>query len=259
MDQRVVNASGKESRDINSEIKQLISSGARKISVQDPGSKHNLAIAIIDPSSHWARAHGFEPAPLEKYHLNPGISVKDVELTMEGSVGYYCAGLNDGPTIVIKGRAGWALAENMMGGNVICEKVAGSSTGSCIRSGTLVVKGNVGGRTGISQKGGTILVGGDSGFNTGFMMQAGRMVICGNVGRGVGDSMYDGEIFVGGHIASLGIDAKCVEATEHDFHEINSLLKQNGLEGDFDWKKIVAGKKLYNYDKLEPLERKIVL
>jgi len=254
-----IDALGKETREINKEIRRLISEGFKEITILNPGSKHNLAVAIIDPASSWARDHGFEPASPEKYGLPAGISVRDVTLIFEGSVGYYCAGLIDGPTVVIRGRAGWALAENMMGGTVICEKAAGSSLGSSLRAGTLVAKGNAGGRTGISQKGGTVVVGGNSGFNTGFMMQQGRMIICGNVGRGVGDSMYDGEIFVGGAIGSQGIDTKVVDPSAEDVREIEALLATHGLDGRREWKKIVAGKMLYNYDVLEPLERKIAL
>lgn len=254
-----VDVLGKETREVNLEIRRLIAEGAKEITILNPGSKHNLAVAIIDPASPSARDHGFEPASREKYGLPPGISVRDVTLIFEGSVGYYCAGLIDGPTVIIKGRAGWALAENMMDGLVICEKVAGSSLGSSLRGGTLVVKGNAGGRTGISQKGGTIVVGGNSGFNTGFMMQQGRMIICGSVGRGVGDSMYDGEIIVGGTIGSQGIDTKVIDPTVEEVREIEALLAAHGLDGRRNWKKIVAGKMLYNYDQLEPLERKIAL
>jgi len=254
-----IDAFEKETREINQEIRRLIAEGFKEVTILNPGSKHNLAVAIIDPASPWARDHGFEPASPEKYGLPSGMSVRDAALIFEGSVGYYCAGLMDGPTVIIKGRAGWALAENMLDGTVICEKVAGSALGSSLRGGTLVVKGNAGGRTGISQKGGTIVVGGNSGFNTGFMMQQGRMIICGNVGRGVGDSMYDGEIFVGGTIGSQGVDTKVVDPTAEGVREIEALLAAYGLDGRRDWKKIVAGKRLYYYDVLEPLERKIAL
>jgi formylmethanofuran dehydrogenase subunit C len=102
-------------------------------------------------------------------------------------------------------------------------------------------------------------VGGDSGFLTGFMMQRGRMIICGNVGRAAGDSMYDGEIFVGGEIASLGVDTLLEVPTAQELAEITADLERYGLSTDRDWKKIAAGKALYNYDSLEPLERKMML
>lgn len=254
-----IDGQGKEATDINREIRQAIAEGEKDIVVLNPGSKHNLAVAILEPTSEWARSHKFDPATREKYGVPEGVSVRDVTITFEGSVGYYCSGLIDGPSVVIKGRAGWGLAENMMDGTVICEKSAGSSTGSSLRGGILVVKGNAGGRTGIQQKGGAIVVGGDSGFNTGFMMQDGRMIICGGVSRGVGDSMYDGEIWVAGTIKGQGTDTKVEEPTAEEVAEVTTLLARFDLDGDREWKKIVAGKMLYEYDKLEPMERKIAL
>jgi glutamate synthase domain-containing protein 3 len=255
-----IDGKNKDARVINKEIKDAVNDGYKDITVLNPGSKHNLAVALIDPNSPWSKDHGFQPAPLEKYGWKPGVSITDVKLTFDGSVGYYCAGMCDGPEIHVTGRAGWAVAENLMSGTVIVEKVAGSSTGSCLRGGTLVVKGNAGGRTGLQQKGGTIIIGGDSGFNTGFMMQQGRMVVCGDITHGAGDSMYDGEIFVGGKIGSLGIDTKLVQPSQEEIAGINILLKRYGLNPkNRDWKKIVAGKQLYNYDKLEPLDRRMIL
>ncbi len=227
----VIDGAEKDTRHINLAIREAIAAGAREIRLLNPGSKHSLAVAIFEP----------------------------VQLTIEGSVGYFGITMGDGVRAHITGRAGWSLAEGMMSGEIVVEKNAGSSTGASLRGGTLVVKGSVGGRTGIQQKGGTIVVGGDSGFLTGFMMQRGRMIICGNIGRAAGDSMYDGEIFVGGQIASLGVDTLLVEPAEQELAEIKAELQRYGLSGEREWKKIAAGKALYNYDSLEPLERKMML
>ncbi len=227
----VVDGSNLDTRHINAAIRAAIAAGHSAIRLLNPGSKHSLAVALFEP----------------------------VQITVEGSVGYFGATMGDGPAIHITGRAGWSLAEGMMSGEVVVDKNAGSSTAASLRGGTVVVKGSVGGRTGIQQKGGTIIVGGDSGFLTGFMMQRGRMIICGDIGRAAGDSMYDGEIFVGGKIASLGVDTMLVEPTALELAEITAHLAQYGLPTDRAWKKIAAGKALYNYDSLEPLERKMML
>jgi len=111
-------------------------------------------------------------------------------------------------------------------------------------------------------KGGTIIVGGDTGALSGFMIQRGRMVFCGNAGKNMGDSMYDGTIFVGGDIQSLGVDAVEVELTKIDKTWLNRKLKQYELlpkSGVDHFKKIVAGKQLWNYDNLEPTEKKLIL
>ena len=162
----------------------------------------------------------------------------------------------------IAGRVGWSCAENMMSGTILIEKNAGSQFGAAIRGGDLVCKGDVGSRTGIDMKGGTIIVGGDTGAFTGFMMQRGRMVICGNAGKNLGDSMYDGTIYIGGEPASLGVDAVWGEMTELDRAWLARKLKMYDLlpkGGVGDFRKIVAGKQLWNYDNLEPTEKKLVL
>jgi methylamine---glutamate N-methyltransferase subunit B len=150
----------------------------------------------------------------------------------------------------------------MMSGTILIEKNAGSQFGAAMRGGDLVCKGNVGSRTGIDMKGGTIIVGGDTGAFTGFMMQRGRMVICGNAGKNLGDSMYDGTIYIAGEPASLGVDAVWGTMTDLDKAWLERKLrlydvKPKGGIGVF--RKIVAGKQLWNYDNLEPTEKKLVL
>jgi len=221
----------RDAREINADIRKALADGARDIVVTDPGAKHNIGVGILVPC----------------------------RISFEGSLGYFGCALGDGIRAHVKGRVGWSLAENMMDGEVVVDGASGSSTGASIRGGTVVVHGNAGARTGILQKGGAILVGGDSGLLTGFMMQKGRIVILGDVGRHCGDSMYDGEIFVGGEIASLGIDAIPGELDELDREWLARALDRHGLEAPADWKKVVAGRQLYNYDKLEPMERKIAL
>ena len=108
-------------------------------------------------------------------------------------------------------------------------------------------------------KGGTIIIGGDAGAFTGFMMQRGRIIILGDAGINLGDSMYDGTIFVGGKIKSFGSDAIKSKLTSHDVDWLKRKLKVAEIGSNFDVTKItkvVAGKKLWNYDQLEPTEKK---
>ena len=221
-------------RAINSRIRELMSRGVGHIVVRSPLAKHSLGVGILNR----------------------------LKLDFEGSLGYFGCGLNDGPNVRIRGRVGWSCAENMMTGIVVVEKNAGSCFGAAIRGGDLVCRGDVGARTGIDQKGGTIIVGGRTGAFSGFMMQRGRMIVLGDAGANLGDSMYDGTIFVGGEIASLGVDAVPGEMTDVEARWLERKLKMYGLEasgGVSNLKKIVAGKMLWNYDNLEPTEKKIVL
>jgi glutamate synthase domain-containing protein 3 len=219
-------------RTINLEIRWLLTEKAvTDITVTNPGAKHSIGVAILERCT----------------------------IRFEGSLGYFGVGLIDGPEIEITGRVGWSVAENMMSGTVVIEKNAGSLAGAAIRGGDLVVKRDVGARTGIDQKGGTIIVGGNAGLLTGFMMQRGRQIICGNAGHGLGDSMYDGAIFVGGSVASLGVDCTESEVTPDDREVIENKLRYYGVDHPDVFRKFVCARKLWNYDSLEPSERKLVL
>ena len=94
------------------------------------------------------------------------------------------------------------------------------------------------------------------------MMQRGRMIVLGDAGMNLGDSMYDGTIYVGGEVEELGVDCVPGEMTELDIHYLTSKLDlysmkaPNGVE---KMQKYVSGKQLWNYDNLEPSEKKLVL
>jgi glutamate synthase domain-containing protein 3 len=150
----------------------------------------------------------------------------------------------------------------MMGGTVVIENNAGSTFGAAMRGGDLVCKGDAGARVGIDQKGGTVIVGGNAGSFCGFMMQRGRLVILGDAGKNLGDSMYDGVIYVGGKVRELGVDAVPGEMTDLDCQWLERKLAMYGLaapNGVKNMTKIIAGKQLWNYDNLEPVEKKIAL
>jgi methylamine---glutamate N-methyltransferase subunit B len=217
---------------INLELRWLLyEQGIKDVTVRNPGSKHSLGVGILTRC----------------------------KITFEGSLGYFGCGLIDGPEIRITGRVGWSSCENMMSGVVVVDGNAGSLTGAAFRGGDLVIKGQVGARTGIDQKGGTIITMGDAGSMTGFMMQRGRQIICGNVGPGLGDSMYDGTIYVAGKVKALGIDCVPGEWDESDTEFVERKFRIYGLGDPPEFQKFVCGKMLYNYDNLEPSERKLVL
>jgi methylamine---glutamate N-methyltransferase subunit B len=228
----VFDAKDMTTRKINLELRWLLyEQGVTEVTVRNPGAKHSLGVGILTRC----------------------------KITFEGSLGYFGCGIIDGPEIHITGRVGWSACENMMSGVVTIDGNAGSLTGAAIRGGDLIVKGRVGARSGIDQKGGTIISLGDAGSMTGFMMQRGRQILCGNVGHGLGDSMYDGTIYVAGKIASLGIDCVPGEWTDADTELIERKFRIHDLGSPPEFQKFVCGKKLYNYDNLEPSERKLVL
>jgi methylamine---glutamate N-methyltransferase subunit B len=228
----VFDAAGLTTRQINLELRSLVyAQGMKDVTVKNPGSKHSIGVGILTRC----------------------------KITYEGSLGYFGCGLIDGPEVHITGRVGWSACENMMSGVVVIESNAGSLTGAALRGGDIVVKGRVGARSGIDQKGGTIITLGSAGSMTGFMMQRGHQIICEDAGPGLGDSMYDGIIYVGGKVKALGIDCVPGEWTEADSEFVNRKFSIYGLGSPPDFQKFVCGKKLYNYDNLEPSERKLVL
>ncbi len=222
------------STEVNTKIRDLMAEGYGTIVIKNPRGKHSIGVGILSK----------------------------LNLIFEGSLGYFGVGLIDGPNVRISGRVGWSCGENMMSGTILIEKNAGSTFGAALRGGDLVCRGSVGSRTGIDMKGGTIIVGGDTGALSGFMMQRGRIVVCGNSGKDLGDSIYDGTIYIGGEIRSLGVDAVEADLTDTDKSWLTrklsqyELLPENGVE---HFTKVVAGKQLWNYDNLEPTEKKIIL
>ena len=219
---RVIDASALRIREVNKAIRAALAAG-EDVVVRNSGAQHNLGVALLSPG----------------------------HVEFEGSVGYYCGGMNDGATVEIRGSAGWGTAEGMLSGTVIVDGNAGSSAGASIRGGTLVVRGDCAARAGVSQKGGLILIGGDAGYMTGFMAQKGTIVICGNAGEALADSMYEGIVFVGGDIASLGNDAIIEEPTPADEEMLAAALSAAGMPAPPSFRKIVAGRKLWNFEHAE--------
>ena len=78
-------------------------------------------------------------------------------------------------------------------------------------------------------------------------------------GPGLGDSMYDGTIYVArnGEVARDRLRAGRVD--DADTELIERKFRIYGLGRPPEFQKFVCGKMLYNYDNLEPSERKLVL
>jgi glutamate synthase domain-containing protein 3 len=219
----IIDSRDKSTRDINRLIRDAVAAGEREVEVREPDARHNLGVALLEP----------------------------VRIVFDGSVGYYCAGMMDGAQVEIRGSAGWGTAESMMGGTVIIDGNVGSGVAAAIRGGTVVVRGHAAARAGVSMKGGTLLIGGNCGYMTGFMMQKGTIIICGDAGHALADSMYEGVVFVGGHIESLGNDAVIEKPSAVDRKNLQKLLQTYSISGPEGFRKVVSGRKLWNFDRKE--------
>lgn len=218
-----IDADGLTTRKVNAALREA-ANGNDTITLVNPDCRHNLCVAWRNVGSR---------------------------VIVKGDVGYYFAGLNDGGHFEVTGNAGWAVAENMTAGSVTVSGNAGHCAGASLNGGLLYIAGDAAARAGISMKGGILVIGGNAGMMTGFMFQRGRIVIRGDVGNGIGDSMYEGEIFVGGKIRGLGNDAITEAITADDHRWLEKQLGEVGLTMDRDYRKIVAGRKLWHFDKTE--------
>ena len=217
-----VDCAGLGIRDINVAIRAALADG-RPVDVVHPGARHNLGVALLTAGT----------------------------VRIDGSVGYYCGGMNDGATVAVDGSAGWGLAEGMLSGTVTVTGNAGNGAAASIRGGTVVVRGDCAARAGIAMKGGTLLIAGDAGYMTAFMMQKGVVVICGDAGEALADSMYEGTVYVGGAIASLGNDAVVEAPADDDERWLDALFAAHDVRRPGAFRKIVSGRKLWNFQKHE--------
>ncbi|MEM7545565.1 MAG: GXGXG domain-containing protein [Pseudomonadota bacterium] len=151
-----------------------------------------------------------------------------IEVTVKGSTGYYCAGMNKQAAVHVTGSAGPGVAENMMSGTVIIDGDASQYAGATGQGGLLVIKGNASSRCGISMKGIDIVVHGNIGHMSAFMAQSGNLVVCGDAGDALGDSLYEARLFVRGSVKSLGADCIEKEMRPEHLELLSDLLARSG-------------------------------
>ncbi len=195
-----------------------------------PGPRH---VRVVNPSGAHAVACGLDA---------------EIEVEIDGHVGYYCAGMNKLATVRVHGNASTGIAENLMSGRVIVDGNVSQSAGATGRGGLLVVRGNASSRCGISMKGIDIVVGGSVGHMSGFMAQTGCLVVCGDAGEALGDSIYEARLYVRGSVASLGAD--CVEKDLRDEHlrQVRTLLEAAEVDADpSEFRRYGSARRLYTF------------
>jgi methylamine---glutamate N-methyltransferase subunit B len=198
---------------------------------------------------------GDAPTPQHWRILNPngahavacGIDA-DVEVEIEGHVGYYCAGMNKRARVRVRGNASTGIAENIMSGRVVVDGNASQSAGATGRGGLLVVRGDASARCGISMKGVDIVVGGSVGHMSGFMAQTGTLVVCGDAGEALGDSIYEARIYVRGSVSGLGADCVEKELREEHVAQLAGLLEAAEVDADpGEFRRYGSARQLYNF------------
>jgi glutamate synthase domain-containing protein 3 len=221
MSETIIDVGQRPIREVHEEIQAAATPGAR-LRVINTLSRHNLGV-------------GLPP---------------DVEITFEGSVGYYCAGLNTGATVTVERNCGWAVGEGMSAGLITVGGYAGMSCGAAMVGGTIHVKGDAGPRVGVAMKGGNIVVEGKIGYQSGFMAHRGRIIALAGAGSSCADALWQGEVWVNGPIESLGVDVKVVEPSPEEVAEVeDEILAPLGLrDGSRDWRKMISGQRLWYFE-----------
>jgi methylamine---glutamate N-methyltransferase subunit B len=202
---------------------------------------HDLSAGTAGPR-HWRIVN-----PSGAHAVACGLDA-EIEVEIDGHVGYYCAGMNKLATVRVHGNASTGIAENLMSGRVEVDGNVSQSAGATGRGGLLVVHGNASSRCGISMKGIDIVVGGSVGHMSAFMAQTGCLVVCGDAGEALGDSIYEARLYVAGSVASLGAD--CVEKEMGDEHveQVRGLLGAAGIEADPSaFRRYGSARELYNF------------
>ncbi len=172
-----------------------------------------------------------------------------IEVTIKGSTGYYCGGMNKQATITVDGSVGPGVGENMMSGML---KIAGDASqyaGATGRGGLLAIKGNAASRCGISMKGIDIVVHGNIGHMSAFMAQKGNLVVLGDAGDALGDSIYEANLFVRGNVRSLGADCVEKDMTPDHLAQLAGLLEAAEADADpASFRRYGSARKLYHFD-----------
>ena len=204
--------------------------------------------AILQDGSNEGQGDWLVSNPKGAHALAVGLNTP-MNVLIEGSTGYYCAGMNQHATIRVMGSVGPGAAENMMSGKLIVEGNASQYAGATGHGGPLIVKGNASSRCGISMKGINILVEGNVGHMSAFMGQSGNLLVGGNVGDSLGDSIYEAQIFVRGSVKSLGADCIEKEMLPKHLSLVTDLLKVSKIVGEAkDFRRYGSARKLYNFD-----------
>ena len=185
--------------------------------------------------------------PKGKHSLAVGLQAPH-RVGIEGSVGYYCGGMNKSAKVTVTGQCGKGLGENIMSGVIHVSGNAAEAAGASGRGGLIVIDGDASSRCGISMKGVDIVVTGSVGHMSGFMAQAGRLVVLGDADEDLGASIYEADIYVRGETGALGADCVEKEMTPDHVKSLSLLLQQARVEcpaGDFH--RYGSARKLYNF------------
>jgi glutamate synthase domain-containing protein 3 len=197
-----IDASGKELKKVNREIKAALVKG-KTVIVKNAEKCYGLASGLR------------------------GGTVKIV-----GDVNDYVGTVNSGGEIIVEGNVKNFLGDNMISGKIMVIGNAGYGAGMYCYGGKMFIKGNAGDFTGTMNKGATIVIGGNVGNDVATYMVNGEIIILGDAGMKLGNFIIRGSVFLAGKSKSLGNNMKEGRVTEEDNTRLKKLLKENGFNVD---------------------------
>ncbi|MDD5082807.1 MAG: hypothetical protein PHU08_05475 [Dehalococcoidales bacterium] len=226
-----IDASGVYYRDLNAELRNIISNGVDKIELKNVYGQRYIGT-----------------------DLN-----RSVEIEVVGTPGNDLGAFMEGPKIIVRGNAQDGCGNTMNDGTIIIHGNAGDVVGLSARGGKIFVKGNVGYRAGIhmkeyGDKKPVIVIGGTAQSFFGEYMAGGILILLGlTLKEGerhradfIGTGMHGGVIYLSGAVENhqLGKEVGVAELNEAD-HQI--LRQYVGQYADY-----------FNYNAGEILGRKFV-
>jgi methylamine---glutamate N-methyltransferase subunit B len=209
-----------------------------------------LGVRAINQQLHNATSGHFHIVHPNGAHALAAGLTSDLDVTIDGHVGYYCAGMNMKANVTINGNASTGVGENMMSGRVHVKGDASQAAGATGCGGLLIIDGNASSRLGISLRGLDIVVKGSIGHMAAFMAQAGSIVILGDAGDALGDSIYEAKLFVRGKVKGLGTDCIKKEMRANHRVKLRRLLDAAGIGPEVSvdqFTRYGSARKLYNF------------
>lgn len=197
-----LDAKGKELKDVNSAIKDVISKD-QEVHLMNAGESFGLASGL-----------------------------RKGKIVVDGDANDYVGMVNTGAEIAIKGNARNFLGDNMIDGKITVSGNAGYGAGMYCYGGQMFIKGDAGDFTSTMNKGATIIIGGNVGNEVGTYMTAGELIVLGDAGENLGNFIIRGSIYLMGESKSMGNNTKLVPIEDEDVKRFNALFKTEGFEAD---------------------------
>lgn len=206
-----IDASGLRYRELNANLREVISNGTRKIELQNVYGQRYIGTDLDQP----------------------------VEIEIFGTPGNDLGAFMDGPRIIVHGNAQDGCGNTMNSGEIIVHGHAGDILGLSARGGKVFVRDDVGYRAGIhmkeyQDKKPVVVIGGTAQDFLGEYMAGGILILLGlNLGEGryhkakfIGTGMHGGVIYLRGNVNEyqLGKEVGIVQLEEKDYQILQKFV-----------------------------------